>query len=98
MHTESNRLLYIYLIIANIWSLVFPLQSVGGATVTVQTPPQPVIAQQQQQHRGPLFTEEDVKQVKDMFPNVEEQVIKSVLEANLGNKDATINSLLSMNT
>lgn len=59
-------------------------------------PPQTMPPQPQQQQ--PAITAEDIQQVKDMFPNMEEEVVKSVLEANRGNKDSTINSLLAMST
>ena len=51
---------------------------------------------QQQMPQGPGYTEEDFKQVKDMFPNMEDEVITSVFAANNGNKETTIVSLLQM--
>jgi len=56
----------------------------------LQQPLQPPVPQ------GPAFTDADVAAIKDMFPNIDEEVVRSVLEMNRGDKDATINNLLSM--
>lgn len=58
----------------------------------VQMPVNPVLPVANQ----PIYTDEDVKTIKEMFPTFDEDVIKSLLETNNGNKEKTINMLLQM--
>ncbi|XP_050544868.1 toll-interacting protein-like isoform X2 [Daktulosphaira vitifoliae] len=53
--------------------------------IYVQPPPQ-----------APPLNPEDLKQVQDMFPNVDKDTVKNIFEANNGDKDLTVNSLLQM--
>ncbi|XP_067950662.1 toll-interacting protein-like [Watersipora subatra] len=57
----------------------------------------PAQAQASQPRPAAQLSEDDLNQIKDMFPNTEMEVIKSVAEAQRGNKDSTINALLTMN-
>ena len=42
------------------------------------------------------ISDQDVKQIKEMFPTVDEEVVRSVLEASRGNTDQAVSNLLSM--
>lgn len=41
-------------------------------------------------------TAEDIGHIREVFPETDDEVIKSILEANRGNKESSINALLSM--
>lgn len=76
---------------------VVMVPNVSGQPLPMFVAPQP-----QPQVRPPdaipvqPITDDDVKQVKEVFPNIDDEVIRSVLEANRGNKQSAINSLLQM--
>lgn len=70
--------------------------NVSGRALPVYVQPQAV--QQPIPAPAPIqpLTEEDIANLMEMFPSVDKDVIKSIGEANRGNKEATINSLLQL--
>ncbi|KAK0427770.1 hypothetical protein QR680_010419 [Steinernema hermaphroditum] len=63
----------------------------------VQNPPQLMAnVEGQQTPEGPLYTDEEVKELNEMFPNIDVEVIRSVLDEKRGDKDGTVTALLEM--
>ena len=52
--------------------------------------------QHQQVFEAAEYTDADVLAIKEMFPSFDEDIVKSILEANNGHKENTINQLLAM--
>ena len=64
------------------------------ALLQQQQLPQQQLPPQQQQR--PTYSEQDFKTVKDMFPNMDDEIINSVLLSSGGNVDTAVNHLLGM--
>ncbi|GMR53071.1 hypothetical protein PMAYCL1PPCAC_23266, partial [Pristionchus mayeri] len=45
---------------------------------------------------GPVFSDDDVKAVKELFPDIDEEVVRAILEEKRGDQDATVSALLEM--
>ncbi|CAG0878876.1 unnamed protein product [Darwinula stevensoni] len=81
-------------------SIGFGMSAPMGAplpvTVSPQAPPVPVgqdalthTPTSSQQRPRPTLSEKELEEMKEMFPGIEEDVIKTVFDANQGNKDST---------
>lgn len=56
----------------------------------------PVYVDQSRSPPVPPPSEEDINQLRDMFPSIDLEIIKAILENERGNKTRAINNLLAM--
>ncbi|GMT00190.1 hypothetical protein PENTCL1PPCAC_22364 [Pristionchus entomophagus] len=68
----------------------------GGPTYPDGSPAHQPTADAPAAVTGPAFTDDDVKAVKEMFPDIDEEVIRAILEEKRGNQDATVSALLEI--
>jgi toll-interacting protein len=73
-------------------NLVMSFSPVEAAHPQVAPGPETVQAPQQ------LYTEEELNELQAMFPNVDKEVIRSVLEMKRGDKDGTVTALIEMSS
>lgn len=64
------------------------------AQVATQQPPQPQTVLPESR---PMYTEQDVKELQEMFTNMDMEAVSSVLHEKRGNKEAAVTALLAMN-
>ena len=70
---------------------------VGYHPVPVQTLPPVHVDRSQNPPLPPaVISDEDVSQLRDMFPSIEVDVIRTLLENERGNRDRAVNLLLQM--
>ncbi|XP_053200479.1 toll-interacting protein B-like [Panonychus citri] len=69
-----------------------------GQPVHPQHHPHQQLQQQQQLSNQVMITEDEVDQICEMFPNVDREVIRNILEDQNGNKERTINALIQVNS
>ncbi|BES89893.1 Hypothetical protein NTJ_02700 [Nesidiocoris tenuis] len=77
-----------------------PVMMVPSTTSTMFGIPQfaPVPVFTQMTPPPTVDSSQSLQQIEEMFPNMDKEVIKSVFEANNGDRDATVNSLLQISS
>ncbi|OTF76361.1 hypothetical protein BLA29_008560 [Euroglyphus maynei] len=73
-------------------------QSPVPATTLLPPSQQQQVQPQQQQQQPIQIRDEDVQTLKEMFPKIEIDVIKSVLQTERGNLERSITNLLELNS